>query len=91
MEGARTLSRVSNASIGPTGKVTGGTIVESLRAGDSFERRAGVWRGFRSATVVTDTPCELFSLCSFARGFGRWLACPSSRIAWFSRVPSSRL
>ena len=33
------------------------TIVGSLRAGDSFGRRAV------SATVVTGTPCELFSLC----------------------------
>ena len=36
VEGVGTLSRLSNASIGPTGKVTGGTIVGSLRAGNSF-------------------------------------------------------
>ena len=56
------LSRLSNASIGPTVKVTGGTIVGSLRAGDSFGERAGVYGGVHSATVVTDPPCELFCL-----------------------------
>ena len=43
-------------------QVTGGTNVGSLRAGDSFGERSVVYGGVRSATVVTDTPCELFSL-----------------------------
>ena len=52
-----------NDSIGPMGNVTSGKIVGSLRAGDSFGGRAVVYGGVRSATVVTGTPCALFTLC----------------------------
>ena len=43
------------------GRAHQATIVGGLRAGDSFGW-AVVYSGVRSATVVTDTPCELFCL-----------------------------
>ena len=43
-------------------QVIGGTNVGSLRARDPFGERSVVYGGVRSATVVTDTPCELFTL-----------------------------
>ena len=43
-------------------QVIGGTNVGSLRAWDPFGERSVVYGGVRSATVVTDTPCELFTL-----------------------------